>query len=59
MLEWKVNLIGKWTSLLEATMLIKFLMNNAGLAACNAQGFLIKKRNPAHLNSTLEMPLDH
>lgn len=40
-------------------MLIKFLMNNAGLAACNAQGFLIKKRNPAHLNSTLEMPLDH
>lgn len=39
-------------------MLIKFLMNNAGLAAWNAEGFLIKKRNSAHLNSTLEMALD-
>lgn len=33
-------------------------MNNAGLAAWNAQGFLIKKRTPAHLSSALEMALD-
>lgn len=39
-------------------MLIKFLMNNAGLAAWNVKGFLIKKRNPRHLNSTLEMALN-
>lgn len=44
LLEWKVNLTEKWTSLLEATMLIKFLLNNAGLAAWNMKAFLIKEK---------------
>lgn len=44
LLEWKVNLTEKWTSLLEATVLIKFLLNNAGLVAWNMKAFLIKKK---------------
>jgi len=39
-----VNLREKRTSLLEVTMLIKFLLNNAGLAAWNMKDFLVKKK---------------
>lgn len=42
LLEWKVNVTE--ASLLEATMLTKFLLNNSGLAAWNMEASLIKKK---------------
>lgn len=44
LLEGKVNPTEQWISLLEAAVLMKFLLTNTGLVAWNMKAFLITKK---------------